>query len=209
MRKFKLIIIVGYFLASFSYAEDGYDMWLRYQPIVNNALKQEYQTQLRHIVAEGNSPTIKVAVAELQRGFAGLLNTPTSLVDSVNNLGDGSVIIGTPENSKIIASLNVKKILATVGSEGYAIKKIRIGAIDHIVIAANNDIGVLYGTYHLLRLIQTEKSLQSLDIVSAPKLQHRVVNHWDNVNRLVERGYAGLSLWDWGTLPEFKNPRYT
>jgi alpha-glucuronidase len=36
-----------------------------------------------------------------------------------------------------------------------------------------------------------------------------LVNHWDNPNRLVERGYAGLSLWEWGTLPEYRHPRYT
>src|SRR5690625_7576675 len=36
-----------------------------------------------------------------------------------------------------------------------------------------------------------------------------MANHWDNLNRLVERGYAGLSLWEWGTLPEYRHPRYT
>lgn len=35
-----------------------------------------------------------------------------------------------------------------------------------------------------------------------------MVNQLGNLNRLVERGYAGLSIWDWGTLPEYEHPRY-
>lgn len=195
-------------LASFARAEDGYDMWLRYQPVANETLRQEYQAQIKQVIAEGNSATIKVAVEELQRGFSGLLATPVAQA-AANNAAAGSVIIGTPANSPLIAALGLKKALAAVGNEGYVIQKHRVGKTDQIVIAANSDVGVLYGSFHLLRLLQTEQSLQALFISSAPKLQNRVVNHWDNVNRLVERGYAGLSLWDWGTLPEFKSPRYT
>jgi alpha-glucuronidase len=51
--------------------------------------------------------------------------------------------------------------------------------------------------------------LNEISVQSAPKIQRRVVNHWDNLNRRVERGYAGLSLWEWGTLPEYRHPRYT
>jgi alpha-glucuronidase len=37
----------------------------------------------------------------------------------------------------------------------------------------------------------------------------RLLNHWDNLNRHVERGYAGIALWNWHTLPDYKDPRYT
>src|SRR5690625_4510908 len=78
-----------------------------------------------------------------------------------------------------------------------------------LVIAANEEIGVLYGVFHLLRLIQTEQPLHGIEVLSAPRVELRMANHWDNLNRLVERGYAGLSLWEWGTLPEYRHPRYT
>src|SRR5690606_12540658 len=95
-----------------------------------------------------------------------------------------------------------------VGDEGYLIKQTKLQGKNVVIVAANTDIGALYGSFHLLRLMQTSQSLSALSISSAPKLQHRVINHWDNLNRVIERGYAGLSLWDWGTLPEHKSKRY-
>ena len=41
-----------------------------------------------------------------------------------------------------------------------------------------------------------------------PAVQLRVLNHWDNLDRSVERGYAGQSLWDWHKLPDYIDPRY-
>ena len=68
---------------------------------------------------------------------------------------------------------------------------------------------MLYGAFRLLRLIQTRQPIDRLDLGDAPSVERRVLNHWDNLSRHVERGYAGLSLWDWQTLPRFDDPRYT
>lgn len=187
-------------------AEDGYDMWLRYPPVAEQKLLKSYQKQLTQIVVEGESPTMAAAKTELQRGLSGLLAKPIAL--SEGNPSKHSLVIGTPANSPLIASLNLTNRLAALGSEGYLLESTRINKRDVIIIAANSDVGVLYGSFHFLRLLQTQQSLDKISIASAPKLQHRVVNHWDNLNRLVERGYAGLSLWDWGTLPEHKSQRY-
>src|SRR5690606_21259178 len=43
---------------------------------------------------------------------------------------------------------------------------------------------------------------------STPRIRHRILNHWDNLNRTVERGYAGFSLWEWHVLPDVISPRY-
>ena len=40
-------------------------------------------------------------------------------------------------------------------------------------------------------------------------MAYRLLNHWDNLDRTVERGYAGFSLWDWHKLPDYTTPRYT
>jgi alpha-glucuronidase len=66
----------------------------------------------------------------------------------------------------------------------------------------------LYGVFHFLRLLQTNQSIENLNIVSVPKLKLRMLNHWDNLNRTVERGYAGFSLWDWHKLPGYIDKRY-
>lgn len=195
--------------APFSQAEDGYEMWLRYQPIADEQLRKAYQQRITQVVAEGNSPTLRVAAAELGRGLGGLLNKPVGVRHGVTkSLSKSTLVIGTPKNSPLIASLNLTERLAALGNEGYLLEKTRINKRDVFVIAANSDVGVLYGSFHFLRVIQTQQSLETLSISSAPKLQHRVVNHWDNLNRVVERGYAGLSLWDWGTLPDYKSSRY-
>jgi alpha-glucuronidase len=68
---------------------------------------------------------------------------------------------------------------------------------------------VLYGVFRFLKLIQTRQPLDALDISDAPKLKVRVLDHWDNLDRHVERGYAGQSIWDWQKLPLYKDPRYT
>jgi alpha-glucuronidase len=216
MRKFSWLSILSigslftsFLFASFAQAEDGYDMWLRYQPVANESLRQEYQAQIQQVVAEGKSPTIKAAVAELERGLSGLLAKPVADASLVRSFTAAGIVIGTPANSPSIATMGLKKRLLAVGNEGYLIEQHKLGGTQHLVVAANTDLGVLYGSFHLLRLLQTEQSLKNISISSSPKLQHRVVNHWDNVNRLVERGYAGLSLWDWGTLPESKITRYT
>ena len=206
----KCVLFLGFWFGlaiASAQAEDGYDMWLRYSPVADSGLLKAYQKQLNQLVVEGDSPTLLAAKNELQRGLNGLLTKPIAV--STGKLAQHAVVIGTPENSPLIASLNLTARLAVLGAEGYLLEQTRINKRDVIIIAANTDIGVLYGSFHFLRLIQTQQTLAKLSITSVPKLQHRVVNHWDNVNRLVERGYAGLSLWDWGTLPDYKSPRYT
>jgi alpha-glucuronidase len=77
-----------------------------------------------------------------------------------------------------------------------------------IVIAGNDGVGVLHGAFHLLRLIQTGASIDRLDLREAPKVELRLLHHWDNLSRLVERGYAGQSIWDWWKLPNIVDRRY-
>lgn len=206
---YKLFIFLTFLISvamPVTQAEDGYDMWLRYTPVADNKLRKAYQQQVTHILVEGDSPTLSVAAAELQRGLTGLLAKPVAM--GGGKLTKHALVIGTPANSPLIASLNLTERLAALGSEGYLLEKMRINKRDVFIIAADTDVGVLYGSFHFLRLIQTGQSLDKISISSAPKLQHRVINHWDNLNRVVERGYAGLSLWDWGTLPEHKSQRY-
>ena len=62
------------------------------------------------------------------------------------------------------------------------------------VISAANDAGLLYGAYHLLRLQQTGQSCNNLDISEQPAYDLRILNHWDNPNGTVERGFAGKSI---------------
>ena len=61
----------------------------------------------------------------------------------------------------------------------------------------------------MIRHLATGGKADGVTLRSAPKIKLRVLDHWDNLDESVERGYAGQSLWDWWTLPDFRDPRYT
>ncbi len=187
-------------------AGDGYRLWLRYDLISNPQLLKNYRSMIKGIFIEGNSPTMNAAKEELLKGLNGLLGEKIKLLEkvNVNNL----VIAGTPENSPAISSLMIKDKLKDLGDEGYLILTLNAGGKRNLIIAANKNIGVLYGTFAFLRLLQTNQNIENLSIQSKPKINLRLLDHWDNLDRTVERGYAGFSLWDWHKLPEYIIPQY-
>lgn len=206
MNRLMIVVFLAAIIAAPSVsAEDGYEMWLRYEPVAKQD-RAQYQKQIRQLVVEGSSPTMAAARDELKTGLAGLLGTEIALAERPAR---GSLVAGTPGNSSFIADLNLGERLEALGPEGFLIEQMRVNRRQVTVIAANEDIGVLYGAFHLLRLLQTQQDIRDIKLSSSPRLQHRVVNHWDNLNRIVERGYAGLSLWEWGNLPQHQHPRYT
>jgi alpha-glucuronidase len=184
-------------------AETGYDLWLRYRP-VEPEWQQRYARFATHYTAGSQSPTMQAAIEELERGLAGMLGKAPERRETVT--ADGAIVLGTA-GSPDIASLGFP--LAKLGGEGYLIRAATIGGKRVTVIAGNTDIGVLYGVFRFLKLIQMRQPLDALDLADAPKLELRVLNHWDNLDRHVERGYAGQSIWDWQKLPRYKDPRYT
>jgi alpha-glucuronidase len=187
--------------------ENGYELWLRYHRIDDAARLREYRGAITQLVVQGSSPTLEAARAELVRGLTGLLGVAPAFAPAVAR--DGAVILGTPSSSPLVASLPLGDALARAGDEGYVLRATQVGGRRVLVIAANRDAGVLYGAFHLLRLLETHASLRNLDLVSAPRIRLRMLDHWDNLNRTVERGYAGPSLWEWDSLPDHLSPRYT
>ena len=189
-----------------SRAEDGYELWLRYRIVADASRLAEYRAAVSALVMQGDSPTLRAARDELATGLAGLLGRAVAVRQQPT--GAGTLVVGTPVTSPVIASLGLASALRTAGDEGYVIRSMRVGGHAAIVIAANRDIGVLYGAFHFLRLVQTQRPLAGLNVASAPKVQLRMLDHWDNLDRSVERGYAGRSLWDWAALPNDTSPRY-
>lgn len=189
------------------YDEDGYDLWLRYTLVDDPEVLANYQTAISQIVIGKLSPTLLVARNELTLALESLLQKPIPITHMITQ--EGAVLIGTPVSLTAIADLNLSDELAQVGSEGYIIKRVTVESKMCIVVAANTDIGVLYGVFHFLRHLQTHRPLDNLNLASAPRIHYRILNHWDNLDSSVERGYAGFSLWDWHKLPDYLDPRYT
>lgn len=202
MRTLLAILVLLLLTPATAAAEDGYRLWLRYDPVERSA-QQRYAQHTSAIVGAATTPTLAAAQGELRRGLAGLLAREVPLRQSPQA---GAILIGTPRSSPVVAALALP---ASLGREGYVIRSIRSTGQPIIVVAAREDTGVLYGVFNLLRRIQTRERLESLAVEEAPRLPLRILNHWDNLDRTVERGYSGFSLWDWHKLPGWKDPRYT
>lgn len=186
--------------------EDGHELWMRYRVVSDSVRLAEYRIAISTIVTDGGSPTLDAARAELAMGLEGLLGKKIAVTR--NFAGEGNLIASTPSSSLAIASLGLAADLKKAGPEGFVLRSMRVRGSRTIVIAANRDVGVLYGAFALLRHMQTGNQLTNLAETSAPKIQLRLLDHWDNLNRTVERGYAGRSLWDWEALPGILSPRY-
>ncbi|QQS49461.1 MAG: alpha-glucuronidase [Acidobacteriota bacterium] len=200
-----LLIAVQLSIALPVSAEDGYRLWLRYDPLPEKTI-EGYRPRIASLVIPGESPTLRAIRAELSRGFSGLLRHQIPLSEAVDH--DGAVLIGTPQTSPIIAGLRWDRELRSQGTEGYLIRSISIRGRAVIAIASSGETGLLYGAFHFLRLVQTLSPIDRLNIAERPRLQRRLLNHWDNLDGSIERGYAGQSLWKWSELPGRVDERY-
>jgi alpha-glucuronidase len=170
--------------------ENGYDLWLRYHPLPDSLVLQ-YSRIISSVKIMGDSPTIKAASNELQLAFAGLLTEHTpAFIQS----GSSSLLIGTTLNKEVRKLLSENEI-NNCKKEGFILKTISGKKGKITIITGATDAGVLYGTFTLIRMMQTGESIDNLDIQDNPRYDLRLLNHWDNLNGTVERGYAGRSIW--------------
>ncbi|HZC27311.1 MAG TPA: alpha-glucuronidase family glycosyl hydrolase, partial [Actinopolymorphaceae bacterium] len=185
--------------------EDGHELWLRYRLVDQSQLLDSYRLALTQIVHVPDVGVLPSAEAELARGLTGLLGRTIDVVPGPSR--DGAVVLGTPDTSPIVRAQVPAAVLSEVGDEGYVLRRARVGGFDVVLVASTGDRGVLYGAFHLLRLLQTQRSLRTLDVTERPVNPLRLANHWDNLDRSVERGYAGESIFHWDELPQTQ-PRY-
>ncbi len=197
-----ITILLSFVSISPIQAENGYELWLRYHRLADPRPLAQFLTAP---AVCGNSPVIAAAREELTKALSGLTGHSYTILSTPNPRT--SFIAGTPASSRVIPTLVSSHDLAAIGEEGFIITNTISNG--RTAIAANTDIGVLYGIFHFIRLLQTQQPLQRLHIVSTPKIKLRLLDHWDNLDRTVERGYAGASIWNWHHLPDVLDQRYT
>ena len=161
-RIFSLFYIAIVFVTQMA-AEDGSHLWLRL-PVNAHA----------EISAPRQSPTLNIAVEELQQAWKG---APVRLVIQKD-----------------------KRLQA----EGFRIRH----EDNKITLTSPTETGLLYAAYHLLRMQETGQNVVEAQTTENPAYNLRILNHWDNMDRTVERGYAGQSLWNWEELPNTLSDRY-
>jgi alpha-glucuronidase len=199
------LLILFFFFSCTASADDGYQLWLKYQRVDDKNLLRKYQKTISSVTVTGKSKTCRIILDEFKKSLPQLLGKPVSFEKKIKS---GTIILGTPRSSSTIKKMEIAEQLKRLGQEGYLIKSATTHGMPCIVIAAQKDIGLLYGTFHLLRLIQTHQQLENINIVSQPKIWYRLLDHWDNLDGTIERGYAGKSLWKWNDLPRIIDNRY-
>ena len=190
-RRIPFLFVFLLLFGSAAIAETGYDLWLRYAPLD----ERNAASLPTSIYVMGESETLAVASGELATGLAALSGHDVDVAGALD--ADGMIVLATAESLPAIPV-----------PEGFLIRHAKLGGREVVLIAGSDDVNVLYGVFGYLRHLQSGQSLTDLDIVSRPKIGLRVLNHWDNLDGSVERGYAGNSLWDWHKLPEYRDPRY-
>lgn len=122
--------------------------------------------------------------------------TMAILQNELNNHWEGKQVV----NVKLLGQRN-----EDLGNEGYVIDY----NADSVVIFANTQVAALYGTYDLIRMQESgQLGKKAFSKTELPAFHNRILNHWDNPNGTIERGYAGKSLWKWEELPNKISPVY-
>lgn len=108
------------------------------------------------------------------------------------------------KGGEVILRISADREHYGLGDEGYTIRS----AGNDIILESSAEKGLLYAAYHLLRLQAEGNDCKNLNISESPLYEYRILNHWDNIDGTVERGYAGKSLWKWEELPSVISPTY-
>ncbi|MDN5289965.1 MAG: alpha-glucuronidase [Anaerophaga sp.] len=197
MRFKKILLILPMLIIPLiAFSETGERLWLRYCPLPDDV--QSRYAGLFSVYFEPGSPTVNVAKNELSKAFKGMMGEGLQFQD---NIRKSSLLIGKGISRKAEIE-GLEEALKKCGSEGYVIKSAEIDGRKKIIVSANSDAGILYGTFAFIRMMQTGRSPEDLNIIEKPEYDMRLLNHWDNLDGTVERGYAGHSIW-WNRQKDF------
>jgi alpha-glucuronidase len=187
-------------------AKDGYELWLDYSSIKSSTIRSEAESFFSGIYFFGKNPTYNAIQFELEKAVPKMIGqSPIYATDRINA---AKMWLGTREELAQVIGLDQQMEIKNLGDEGYWMGPIEFQGKTYFSIIGNKPIGVLYGVFRLLQEIQREQIDFKAELSDSPKVKIRMLNHWDNLDRTVERGYAGFSIWDWHKLQGYVDPRY-
>lgn len=178
MKKYLILLITVLTSLHVSAQSDGSQLWLG----------KQYANSCQVISQLPNDATAKIAKQELENNWRG--KNVELKIDKSLNLGEGYNIYAHP------------------AQQGDNIQY-------EATITASNPIGLLYGAYELIRLQNTDayntgsgnqqNFSKAIDETEKPQVGLRILNHWDNLDGSIERGYAGKSIFKWEEIKLGKN----
>ncbi|HSD83991.1 MAG TPA: alpha-glucuronidase family glycosyl hydrolase, partial [Anaerolineae bacterium] len=186
-------------------AEDGYELWLRYRVVDNPDRFSQYRAAIDQVLVLDSSTTGEIVCSELRRALPALLDR--SVPFSTHTSEKPALVVGTVQQLAALGISVQPEQTRDLGEEGFLIRSQPVDHHNWILITGHSEAALLYGTFHFLRLLQTQQDIRALEVASAPRIRHRILSHWDNLDGSIERGYAGRSLWKWDELPQMIDPR--
>lgn len=178
MKKYLILLFTVLTSLHVSAQSDGSQLWLG----------KQYANSCQVISQLPDDATAKIAKQELENNWRG--KNVELKIDKALNLGEGYNIYARP------------------AQQGDNIQY-------EATITASNPIGLLYGAYELIRLQNTDayntgsgnqqNFSKAIDETEKPKVGLRILNHWDNLDGSIERGYAGKSIFKWEEIKLGKN----
>jgi len=184
MKPGKTGLLACLLLTSSLHAETGAAAWLRYAPL-NEAASRPYRDSLPPVVTSLGGSLAASAQQELIRGIRGMLGRTERIGQVSALLTERAIVLGT------LGSLPPQlSLTANLPPDAYWLKTLN----GYTIVTAQNDRGVLYGVFALLRKIALGEPVQNLDDRQSPRAPIRWVNQWDNLDGSIERGYGGRSI---------------
>ncbi|MDV3122544.1 alpha-glucuronidase [Segatella copri] len=178
MKKYLILLFTVLTSLHVSAQSDGSQLWLG----------KQYANSCQVISQLPDDATAKIAKQELENNWRG--KNVELKIDKSLNLGEGYNIYARP------------------AQQGDNIQY-------EATITASNPIGLLYGAYELIRLQNTDayntgsgnqqNFCKAIDETEKPQVGLRILNHWDNLDGSIERGYAGKSIFKWEEIKLGKN----
>lgn len=196
---FHLISIVGV-KGEIKYPENRrLPAWLNYEYVENDMLRDHYLSYFKHIKIKGTSPSMTLLKDELSNAFTKLFRRDISFNSSPLKQNFINIFL-VEENDPLFDELN------KLNNDGYMIKTDDTNR--SLKICSLTEAGLLYGTFKLLSMLQKRESLSTFIFIDSPLLDLRMINHWDNLDGTIERGYSGQSIFKWDELPDGNLNRY-
>ncbi|PNR95181.1 MULTISPECIES: alpha-glucuronidase family glycosyl hydrolase [Petrotoga] len=177
----------------FPYSNDvDYQCWLNYQRLETPSLYDQYKEYFKNIVISIDGYIIDSIKNELYYSIKKFFNIEAIITNKP--IKRTFTIISELEGGSFFNNTIKEEEYTSLNEEGFLIKKVENSTKKFILIAAKSDRGLLYGTYKLIQNIQMGKTLDQLKLLENPYVPLRIINHWDNLEGTIERGYAGKSF---------------
>ena len=198
-------LLLALLLPTLAHAEDGHAAWLRYARHDAATIRRLQTVVPPAIVVLGDAAPLLRARDEVVRGVSGMLGRELRIESQIPKTD--AIVLGTVHSLHHASPISLHEVEHPVGEgmhgqaagDGYTLKTVRRGAVRYTVIAADNERSVLYGAFAYLRKVALGELTAGLDDKSIPAAPIRWVNHWDNVDGTIERGYGGRSIfWEAG-----------